>query len=159
MLHQNGVATKELISSRFFEPAILAKPKAILECYEDIPCNPCETSCPFKAITIGTNINAQPVLDAQACTGCGICVAACPGLAIVVAQLKQDKAIFTIPYEYSPTPKVDEVWPAVNRAGEIICDAKILQVIASKKQNKTSLIKVEVDAQYLHEFVSVIPYE
>ena len=157
MLQQTGIAQKELVLSRFFDKAVLSKPKAILECYQDIPCNPCETSCPFKAISIGANINTQPVLDPDACTGCGICVAACPGLAIVVAQVKDDKAIFTIPYEYLPTPTKDEVWDGVNRAGEVVCDAKIIDIKQSQKQNKTTLLKVEVALDYLHEFVSVVP--
>ncbi|MBW2487610.1 MAG: hypothetical protein JRE72_09330, partial [Deltaproteobacteria bacterium] len=29
---------------------------AVLECLEDIPCNPCESSCKFDAITVGEDI-------------------------------------------------------------------------------------------------------
>ena len=54
-------------------------------------------SCPFDAIDIGENINKQPVLDVDKCTGCAICVTSCPGLAISVAQLVGDHAVFKIP--------------------------------------------------------------
>ena len=29
-------------------------PVAVIECYEEIPCDPCRTSCPKKAITLMT---------------------------------------------------------------------------------------------------------
>jgi ferredoxin len=29
---------------------------AVIECIEGIPCNPCETSCPVGAITVGDEI-------------------------------------------------------------------------------------------------------
>src|SRR5690554_7479321 len=109
MLDKDGVATIEQVRSRFPNQDIIVKPKAILECYEDIPCNPCSTSCPFDAIDIGENINKQPKLDPDKCTGCGICVTHCPGLAIIVAQIKFDQAIFKIPYEFNPKPKVGDI--------------------------------------------------
>ena len=30
--------------------------KAVIECVQNIPCNPCEAACPYGAITIGDNI-------------------------------------------------------------------------------------------------------
>jgi len=155
MLDKTGVATKELVLSRFFDEKILARPKAILECYEDIPCNPCSTSCPFDAIHIGEDINQQPKLDPEKCTGCGICVTSCPGLAIIVAQIKFDQAIFKIPFEFNPKPNVGDLVDGINRSGEKICDAKIIKVTTTKKNDKTSLIEVSVPIEYLHEFVTV----
>ena len=37
-----------------------AGPYVVYECYQKIPCNPCEKSCPFKAVTIGEDINNIP---------------------------------------------------------------------------------------------------
>ncbi len=155
MLNTKGVPTQEQVLSRFFDQKTLIKPKAILECYEDIPCNPCETSCPFDAITIGENINTQPQLVADLCTGCGICVTSCPGLAIIVAQLIGELAVFKIPYEFLPLPKKGETWFGVNRNGDVICDAKIESVLASKKQDHTALITVSVSSAWIHEFVTI----
>jgi Pyruvate/2-oxoacid:ferredoxin oxidoreductase delta subunit len=106
MLNRDGVATKEQILSRFPSNEVLVKAKAITECYEEIPCNPCATSCPFDAIHIGEDINTKPVVDFDLCTGCGICVYSCPGLAIVTVQIVNDKARFKLPYEFRPLPIV-----------------------------------------------------
>ncbi|PKK96335.1 MAG: hypothetical protein CVV58_06870, partial [Tenericutes bacterium HGW-Tenericutes-3] len=133
----------------------LIHPKAILECYEDIPCNPCETSCPFDAIHIGSNINMQPKLNVELCTGCGICVTSCPGLAIVVAQVIGQNAIFKIPYEFLPLPKANEIWHGLNRKGDVICDAIIKHVAINKKQDHTALVTVMVPTIHLHDFVTI----
>ncbi|MFA5419456.1 MAG: 4Fe-4S dicluster domain-containing protein [Bacteroidales bacterium] len=155
MLDKNGVPTPEQVKSRFFEPASLVKAKAILECYEDIPCNPCSTSCPSHAIEIGEDINRQPVLNPDLCTGCALCVTSCPGLAIMTVQLKDGKAIFKIPYEFLPVPEVKQVWDGIDRNGKVICPAVIEQVTKTPKQDKTVLVTVSVDPKYLYEFVTV----
>ncbi|MCK7484965.1 MAG: 4Fe-4S binding protein [Bacillus subtilis] len=95
--------TKSLRASR--KRVHLVKPKAIIECYEDIPCNPCETSCPFGAIEIGPDINQQPRLIVEKCTGCSICVTSCPGLAIIVAQSDGVAGRLKLPYEFLPRPR------------------------------------------------------
>ena len=155
MLNQTGIPSKEQVDSRFPEKKALLKPKAILECYEDIPCNPCQTSCPFEAIMIGDNINTQPKLLVDKCTGCALCVPSCPGLAIVVAQLKENQAIFKVPYEFLPMPKVGEQWHGVNRKGEVICEAKINHVLLTNKQDHTAVVTVSVPESYLYEFVTI----
>ena len=58
MLNRDGVPSKDLVLSKFPSNEILVKSKAITECYEEIPCNPCSTVCPFDAIYIGEDINA-----------------------------------------------------------------------------------------------------
>lgn len=160
MLDKTGVPTLEQIKSRFFDETILLQPKAILECYEDIPCNPCSTSCPFHAIEIGEDINKQPHLLVERCTGCGICVTACPGLAIMTAQVDKNRAFFKIPYEMLPKPEEKTVWLGINRNGDVICDAFIEKVQQTAKQDKTLLITVSIDKKYLYEFVTVrCPHE
>jgi len=155
MLNKTGVPTYDQVISRFPDMKALLKPKAVLECYEDIPCNPCSTSCPFQAIVIGKNINKQPMLLTDLCTGCGLCVPSCPGLAIVIAQVKGQEAIFKIPYEFLPMPNKQEVWQGVNRKGEVICDARIDQVLMNKTNDSTAVVTVSVPVEYLHEFVTI----
>lgn len=155
MLNKNGVASIEQIKSRFPEKNILVKPKAITECYEEIPCNPCSTSCPFDAITIGEDINTPPVVDFDKCTGCGICVFNCPGLAIFTVEEKEDHLLYKIPYEFVPYPNINEQVHAINRAGEIIGKATIVKIQISKKQDKTALIHVKVPKDFLYEFVTI----
>ncbi|MEC9485278.1 MAG: 4Fe-4S binding protein [Candidatus Izemoplasma sp.] len=155
MLNKTGVPEKSLILSRFPDNVNLGKPKAITECYEPIPCNPCETSCPFDAITVGKDINTPPKVDFDQCTGCGICVYSCPGLAIIVAQIKEDQAFFKIAYEFSPLPEVGETVHAINREGNILGTARIEKVTLRKKQDKTALIDVSTSKDFLHEFVTI----
>ena len=40
-------------------------PKAVIECKQDIPCNPCTTCCAFKAITFAGSISSLPELDEE----------------------------------------------------------------------------------------------
>ena len=155
MLDKTGIALPEQVLSRFPKTEFLKKAKAIIECYQDIPCNPCQTSCPFGAIHIGEDINQQPKLIAIKCTGCGICVTSCPGLAIMLAKTEETKAVFKIPYELLPVPKKNDVWYAVNRAGEIIGDALIDSAVLIAKQDKTYLVTVKTDLNLLHEFVTI----
>ncbi|MFK5883470.1 MAG: 4Fe-4S binding protein [Candidatus Izemoplasma sp.] len=156
MLNKDGVASLELVKSRFPDGDYLVKPLAITECYEDIPCNPCSTSCPFDAIYIGKDINTQPKVDFDKCTGCGICVYNCPGLAIVVVKVIDNKiAQFKIPYEQLPYPVAGEVWSAVNREGKVIGQCNIEKVSLSKRQDKTALVQLNVNKKYLYEFVTI----
>jgi len=155
MLDKFGYATAEQVSSRFFPEAVLAKPKAILECYEDIPCNPCVTSCPTGAITIGPDINKQPILDPDKCTGCAVCVGACPGLAIMVAQIKDNRAWFKIPHEFLPHPAKNDLWDAAARDGTIIGVAKIEGVVLSLK-TKTAIVTVSIEKAQLLRFATVV---
>lgn len=155
MLKKTGVPTLEQTLSRFPDNIALLKPKAVLECYEDIPCNPCSTVCPFDAIEIGPNINKQPVLDVSKCTGCTLCASSCPGLAIFIVQVKEDKALFKIPYEFLPKPVKGEVWHGINRNGEIICDALIEHVMETNKMDNTAIITASVPLDYLHTFITV----
>lgn len=155
MLKTNGVPSKEQVLSKFPSDEVLVRPKAITECYEKIPCNPCSTSCPFDAITIGEDINTEPVVDFDKCTGCGICVYSCPGLAILTVQIKGDKARYKIPYEFVPYPEKGDIVDGVNREGTVICKAEIIKVDIKEKQDKTALIHVDVPLEYIHDFVTI----
>ncbi|HOP57644.1 MAG TPA: 4Fe-4S binding protein [Bacillota bacterium] len=159
-LLKNGVPSQEQVRQKFPSEAVLARPKAILECYEEIPCNPCSTSCPFKAITIGEDINSIPQIDHDKCTGCGICISSCPGLAIIVAQTDSDKAIFKIPYEFIPVPVPGEKWIGLDRSGNPICEALIVKADTKKTNDRTVVVTVETERRFLYDFITIrCPYE
>lgn len=155
MLNKTGIPTKDLVESRFPEKTKRSHPKAVIECYEDIPCNPCETSCPFRAIHVGPDINQQPKLDVDACTGCGICVTSCPGLAIVVAQTNGNVATLKLPYEFLPRPIKGETWDAVDRGGNVVGDALILSVQTAKSQDRTALVTISFSDKLLLDVVTI----
>ena len=158
MLIKTGVATKDMIASKFPSEETLKKPKAILECFECIPCNPCATSCPFDAIVIEDGMTSMPYLLTDKCTGCGQCVIACPGLAITVAQLINNQALFKIPYEFKPSPLKGEIWHGLNRSGDIICEAEIKSAQINPNV-KTALVTVLIPKQYLYEFSTIKRHE
>lgn len=160
MLKITGVAPKELVKTRFPNDDHILRPKAVTECYEEIPCNPCSTSCPFDAIHIGDDINTPPKVDFDKCTGCGICVYNCPGLAIFTIQELENHLRYKIPYEFLPLPKPGDLWKGVNRSGEVICNVVIEKVTQNVRQDKTALIQVLVDKEHKYDFVTIRrPYE
>ncbi|UCH72548.1 MAG: 4Fe-4S binding protein [Thermoplasmatales archaeon] len=118
----------------------LEKGVAIVECIQEIPCDPCLTVCPVSAISM-KNINDIPKVDFDKCTGCGRCVGICPGLAIFVVKLKEDKALLTLPYEFLPVPKVKDKVIILDRKGEPKGDAVVTRANTS---NKTIVITIEI---------------
>lgn len=120
----------------------LEKGVAILECVQEIPCNPCVDSCPVQAISM-KDVNAPPVNDFDRCIGCTKCVGVCPGLAIFVVKVKDQKAWVTLPYEFVPAPKKGDVVQALDRTGNVRGDAVITRVI---KQGKTLVVTIEIES-------------
>lgn len=100
----NSAELKE--AGRYPSEERLAKgPVAVIECCQNIPCNPCETACRFGAITVGDPITNLPVLDESKCVGCGVCITNCPGLAIFVVDKSKGAATVSFPFEYLPLPE------------------------------------------------------
>jgi len=121
----------------------LEKGVAILECIQEIPCNPCVESCPVCAISM-KDINAPPISDYEKCIGCTKCVGVCPGLAIFVVKIKDDKAFVTLQYEFLPIPKVGDKVKVLNRKGAKVGLGIVRRVV---KQGKTMVITVETDKE------------
>ncbi len=128
-------------------------PVAIIECVQEIPCNPCEAACSFHAIKIGEPITNLPVLDAEKCMGCGVCVSRCPGLAIVIVDKSYSETSATVafPFEYYPTPEVGESRAAMNRKGEVLCQAKVLKVMNPAAFDHTPVVTVEIPKEFADE--------
>ena len=123
----------------------LEKGCAIIECVQEIPCNPCVDSCPVDAISM-KDINALPIVDFDKCISCGKCVGVCPGLAIFIIKIKDEKALITLPYEFLAEPIVGSKVKALDREGEFIDEGVIKKVI---KKGETFIVTVEVDEKYV----------
>ncbi len=130
---------------------------ACIECVQGIPCNPCEAACRFGAITVGEEITNLPRLDEEKCTGCGACVAACPGLAITVLNEGYSPTESTIdfPFEYLPLPEVGDQVEAVNRFGEAVCPGRILAVRKPEAYAGTAVVSMAVPTEFADEVRSM----
>lgn len=150
---------EELQSSMAFpkKEDYLKGPIAVIECIEEIPCNPCETSCPKGAIRVGKPITNLPLIDFAKCSGCGVCAAACPGLAIYIKDYcySEDEALITFPYEYLPLPAVGDVVAAADRRGQQVCTGRIVKVLQTKMSNKTALVSMAYGKDYFEDVVTM----
>jgi NADPH-dependent 2,4-dienoyl-CoA reductase/sulfur reductase-like enzyme/Pyruvate/2-oxoacid:ferredoxin oxidoreductase delta subunit len=132
---------------------VLARPTAVIECCPGIPCDPCVTSCPQGAITLGPDgITALPRVDPGLCTGCGRCVAVCPGLAIFLVGPGREPgtAAITLPHELPGLPAEGDHVAALDRAGGAVCEAEVTRVAPARKPGDTALVTLEVPAALVH---------
>ncbi len=132
-------------------------PVAVIECVQEIPCNPCEAACSFGAIEVGEPITNLPTLNGKKCTGCGICASKCPGLAIFIVNkvYSETTATVSFPYEYFPTPAPGEKKDAVNRRGEVVCEGTIIKVVNPQSFDHTPIVTVEIPSEFADEVRSI----
>lgn len=119
-------------------------PVAVIECFQRIPCNPCYTACRFGAIKEFEDINDRPKIDYDKCTGCGLCLTVCPGLAIFIVDesYSEKEALVKIPYEFLPLPEEGSFVIGLNREGKPVCRAQVKKV--QKMKNKTNIVTLVV---------------
>lgn len=93
----------------------------------------CQVSCPFHAIHMHDNM---PVIDKEACTGCGVCVKACPKA--VLQLLPKDGPVY-VPCSSKDSGKAVS---AVCNAGCIHCGA-----CTRKAKDVVNMVngKIEID--------------
>ena len=102
------------------------------------------------------DINDQPEIDYDKCTGCGMCVAKCPGLACFVIDLtySEDKALLKIPYEMSPMPEKKSRVLCLNRVGEVVSEG-IVENITEPFKDSTKILHVSVNKALVDQVRSV----
>ena len=130
---------------------------AVIECVQEIPCNPCEAACKFGAIHIGETITTLPCIKEENCTGCGACIAACPGLAIIILDKYYNKSesVIEFPFEYLPLPEEGDFVDAVNRRGEVVCRGKILSIKKLPSYEGTCIIRMLIPVEFADEVRSI----
>ena len=123
----------------------------VIECTQNIPCNPCQDACPKHCIRIGSNITALPSIDeSKQCTGCGMCVASCSGQAIFLVNedCGDGTAEITLPYEFLPLPKTGDKGVALGRNGKPVCEAEVVKVRSAKAFDHTHLLTMKVAKKF-----------
>ena len=127
----------------------LRKIHPVMECTQNIPCNPCQDACPKHCIKIGEKITSLPAVDESVdCIGCGMCVASCSGQAIFLLDETYEEgfAAVTLPYEFLPLPKEGEKGYGLGRDGKVVCEAEVVQVKTAKAFDHTNLLTIKVPA-------------
>jgi len=146
MLEKTGVPTQAQIDAVFPDEKRLSKgPIAVIECFQQIPCDPCATACPKGAIQPFADINHRPEIDTDKCTGCILCMTKCPGLAImcVDATWSDTHALVKLPYEFVPLPQKGQIVHTLDREGKVVADAEVVQVTVTK--SKTNVVAIAVE--------------
>ena len=119
---------------------------AVIECFQEIPCDPCAYACPFGAIAPFADLNDRPRVLQEKCVGCGLCVPQCPGLAIFVVDehYSAEEALVVLPYEYLPVPAPEDVVAGLDREGAEVCRARVVMVQNALTQDRTLLLWLAV---------------
>ena len=149
MLREDGIPTKEDIETITPPEEIMDKKAvAILECFQEIPCDPCHEACKMKAIKKFKDINDLPEINWEECDGCGICVATCPGLAVFIVDktFSDTEARLILPYEFTPLPEKGQIVDGLDRSGKPVTKARVLKVV--KHKTKTYLLYLAVPKEF-----------
>ena len=123
----------------------------VLRCAQEIPCNPCTDACPLGSITIPEgNLLGRPKLVGD-CSGCLMCVAVCPGLAISLVDRRYDphgaRAKVTLPWEMpEELVRVGDLVPTTGFEGEPVGEGRVIRILSGKALRRRRLLVLDVPA-------------
>ncbi len=155
--------TQEILKSRpgkeFFEVQLPEEKKGVypvINCVQEIPCNPCEVVCPKDAIKIGEPITNVPRYIGG-CIGCEICVAKCPGLAITLVDWRRDDPIVTLPFEFDPDDyfKVGDMVKVTDRLGNLLGEAEVVRIRRRTVSKGTYIVKLKAKREIAEKIAGI----
>ncbi len=135
--------------------------RPVVECTQNIPCNPCQDACKRGCITVSGKITNLPAVDeAVECTGCGMCVVSCPGQAIFLVDdtLAPGYSGVSIPYEFSPLPAEGSKGLALDRSGRVLGEVEVTTVKQSRVMDETAILTMKVPGDWSMKVRSFQPY-
>lgn len=134
-------------------------PTVVIECPEEIPCNPCETICRKSAIIVGDPITNLPRIIPNNCDACGRCIAICPGLTIFIVDntYSQKEASVSFPYEYLPSPSKGDIIQAIDRKGKIVCEGRVIKVSNPKVYDHTAVVTITIPKEFSQKVRGIKP--
>ncbi|MFO8164336.1 MAG: FAD-dependent oxidoreductase [Thermodesulfobacteriota bacterium] len=120
----------------------------VFHCTQEIPCNPCVSVCPKGVIAIpGDSLLGKPRIVKDDCIGCNKCVLICPGLAISLADYRDDpnNPVVSLAYEvYNHEYTKGDQALLTDYEGNPLQEAEIIDIVINKASRKTQIIKVKV---------------
>jgi Fe-S-cluster-containing hydrogenase component 2/bacterioferritin-associated ferredoxin len=123
----------------------------VFHCTQEIPCNPCVSVCPKGVISIpGDSLLGKPQIAKHECIGCNKCVFICPGLAISLADYRDDpnNPVVSLAYEvYNYEYKKGDQVLLTDYEGNSLQEAVVIDTVLNKASKKTQIIKVRVPKQ------------
>ena len=137
--------------------------RPVFFCSEEIPCNPCATVCPAGAIQLRPlhgNIMDLPYFEGDQCTGCGSCVAVCPGLAITLVRsipgdkASGDRAQVVLPWEFNADFDIGTEMDLVDQKGDFVERAPVVSKRRVSSRN-TWLLTFHVDIAHASRIAGI----
>lgn len=116
-------------------------------CYQQIPCNPCVTSCPKGCIIIEGNPIYDIPLYSSGCIGCNQCVVTCPALAITLVDKRKkqnNKVNVTFPFEFLDNFLPQKEYNLTDYEGNLLGKGELVGIKHYPK-DKRSLVTLWVD--------------
>lgn len=128
----------------------------VINCVQEIPCNPCEVVCPKDAIKIGDPITNVPEY-VGGCIGCEICVAKCPGLAITLVDWRKGDPIVSVPFEFEPEYhfKVGDMVDVTDREGNLLGKAEVVYIRRRTVSSGTRIIKLKAKREIAEKIAGI----
>jgi ferredoxin len=135
----------------------------VFHCWQEIPCDPCTAVCPQGLIHIDeTDIRQLPTFIGEqlgkACVGCDKCVTVCPGLAITLADYRQDpeNPTVTIAYEFlKESIQAGDAVTVMDAEGTILGNVEVTGVRALKAHDRTVVVKVRAPKEYAKRIAGI----
>lgn len=126
--------------------------KIFIDCPQEIPCNPCMSTCKVGAIVV-EDLTERPKSDPDKCVGCDNCVAGCPGQAcfLIDEDYSETEATIDFPFEFLPVPIIGEERAARDNEGNTICIGHVVEVLKRKNWYGTMVVRLAVQKDLVYQ--------